>query len=163
MDCSTPGFPVLHHLPEFAQSHVHWVGDAIQTSHPLSSPSPPTFNLPQQILKDKKKKKKKKTQNRTKTIKLLLFCLREVPTIYTWLCAFFVGFVSIPTDFIVFSFSPFSDEYYCGQHYHLSRKKEYSSVLSIHVRARDNKLLPYTHSLFLCMLITPTLIWHTAT
>ena len=37
MDCSTPGFPVLHHLPEFAQIHVHWVSDAIQPSHPLSS------------------------------------------------------------------------------------------------------------------------------
>ena len=37
MDCSTPGFPVLHHLPELAQTHVHWVGDAIQPSHPLSS------------------------------------------------------------------------------------------------------------------------------
>ena len=36
MDCSMPGFPVLHHLPEFAQTHVHWVGDAIQLSHPLS-------------------------------------------------------------------------------------------------------------------------------
>ena len=40
MDCSTPGFPVLHLLPEPAQTHVHWVGDAIQPSHPLSSPSP---------------------------------------------------------------------------------------------------------------------------
>ena len=39
-DCSTPGLPVLYHLPEFAQTHVHWVGDAIQPSHPLSSPSP---------------------------------------------------------------------------------------------------------------------------
>ena len=45
MDCSTPGFPVLHHLPEFDQTHVHWVGDAIQPSCPLSSPSPPAFNL----------------------------------------------------------------------------------------------------------------------
>ena len=35
MDCSMPGFPVLHHLPEFAQTHVHCVGDAIQFSHPL--------------------------------------------------------------------------------------------------------------------------------
>ena len=35
MDCSTPGFPVLHHLPQFAQTHVHWVGDAIQSSHPV--------------------------------------------------------------------------------------------------------------------------------
>ena len=39
MDCSTPGFPVLHYLPEFAQTHVHGVSDAIQPSHPLSSPS----------------------------------------------------------------------------------------------------------------------------
>ena len=47
MDCSTPGFPVLRHLPEFAQTHVHCIGEAIQPSHPLSSPSPPTFNLSQ--------------------------------------------------------------------------------------------------------------------
>ena len=47
MDCSTPGFPVHHQLPELAQTHVHQVGDAIQLSHPLSSPSPPTFNLSQ--------------------------------------------------------------------------------------------------------------------
>ena len=47
MDCSTPGFPVLHHLLELAETHVHWVGDAIQPSHPLSSPSPPAFNLAQ--------------------------------------------------------------------------------------------------------------------
>ena len=45
MDCSTPGFPVLHQLLELAQTHVHRVSDAIQPSHPLSSPSPPTFNL----------------------------------------------------------------------------------------------------------------------
>ena len=44
-DCSTPGFPVHHQLPELAQTHVHRVGDAIQPSHPLSSPSPPAFNL----------------------------------------------------------------------------------------------------------------------
>ena len=48
MDCSTPSFPILHHLPELAQTHVHWVGDIIQPSRPLSSPSPPTFNLSQQ-------------------------------------------------------------------------------------------------------------------
>ena len=47
MDCSTPGFPVLHHLQELAQTHVHWVRDAIQPSHPLSSPSPPAFYLSQ--------------------------------------------------------------------------------------------------------------------
>ena len=47
MNGSTPGFPALHYLPEFAQSHVHWVSDAIQPSHRLSSPSPPAFNLSQ--------------------------------------------------------------------------------------------------------------------
>ena len=43
MDCSAPGFPVHHLLLELAQTHVHWVGDAIQPSHPLSSRSPPAF------------------------------------------------------------------------------------------------------------------------
>ena len=47
MDCSTPGLSVHHQLPEFTQTHVHRVGDAIQPSHPLSFPSPPTFNLSQ--------------------------------------------------------------------------------------------------------------------
>ena len=47
MDCSKLGFPVLHHLLEFVQISVHWVGDAIQPSHPLSSPSPPAFSLSQ--------------------------------------------------------------------------------------------------------------------
>ena len=47
MDGSTPGLPVHHQFPEFTQTHFHWVGDAIQLSHPLSSPSPPTFNLSQ--------------------------------------------------------------------------------------------------------------------
>ena len=47
MDCSTPGFPVHQQLPELVQTHVHQVGDAIQPSHPLSSPSPPAFNLSQ--------------------------------------------------------------------------------------------------------------------
>ena len=45
MDCSTPGFLVLHNLPELAQTHVHWIRDAIQPSHPLSSPSPSALNL----------------------------------------------------------------------------------------------------------------------
>ena len=48
MDCSTPGFPVLHYLLEFAQTQVHWVGNAIQPSRPLSAPSPPAFNVSQQ-------------------------------------------------------------------------------------------------------------------
>ena len=47
MDCSMPGLPVHHQLPECTQIHVHWVSDAIQLSHPLSSPSPPAFNLSQ--------------------------------------------------------------------------------------------------------------------
>ena len=47
MDHSTPGLPVHHELPEFTQTHVHWIGDAIQPSHPLSSPSPPALNLSQ--------------------------------------------------------------------------------------------------------------------
>ena len=45
MDCSTPGFPVHHQLPELAQTHIHQVGDAIQPSPLLSSPSPPALNL----------------------------------------------------------------------------------------------------------------------
>ena len=47
MDCSMPGFPVLHHHTEFVQTHVHWVSDVIQPSCPLSSPSLPAFNLSQ--------------------------------------------------------------------------------------------------------------------
>ena len=47
MDCSTPGLPIHHQLPEFTKAHVHWVSDAIQPSHPLSSPSLPIFNLSQ--------------------------------------------------------------------------------------------------------------------
>ena len=47
LDCSTPDLPVHLQLPEVTQTHVHWVGDAIQPSHPLSSPSPPTFSLSQ--------------------------------------------------------------------------------------------------------------------
>ena len=47
MDCSIPGFPVLHYLLEFAQTRVHCVSYAIQPSHPLSSPFPPSFNLSQ--------------------------------------------------------------------------------------------------------------------
>ena len=47
MDCSRPSFPVQHQLLEFTQIHLHQVGDAIQPSHPLSSPSPPALNLSQ--------------------------------------------------------------------------------------------------------------------
>ena len=45
MNRSTPGYPVHHQLLEFTQTHIHWVGDAIQPSHSMSSPSPPAFNL----------------------------------------------------------------------------------------------------------------------
>ena len=48
MDCSTPSFPVLHYLLEFDQTHVHWVDDTNQPSHPLSPPSSPTLSLSQQ-------------------------------------------------------------------------------------------------------------------
>ena len=47
MDCNSPGLPVHHQLPELAQTHVLQIGDAIQPSHPLSSPSPPVFTLSQ--------------------------------------------------------------------------------------------------------------------
>ena len=47
MDCSMPGLPVHYQLPKFTQTHVHWVGDAIQPSHSLPFPSPPAFNLSQ--------------------------------------------------------------------------------------------------------------------
>ena len=47
MDCSMPGLPIHHQLLEFTQTHVHWVGDAIQPPHALSSPSSPAFNFPQ--------------------------------------------------------------------------------------------------------------------
>ena len=47
MDCSTPGLPAHHQLPEFTQTYVHWIGDTIQPSHPLLSPSPPALNLSQ--------------------------------------------------------------------------------------------------------------------
>ena len=45
MDCSTPCLPVHHRLPELTQAHVHWISDAIESSHPVTSPSPPAFNL----------------------------------------------------------------------------------------------------------------------
>ena len=47
MDCSMPGFPVHHQLPELTQTHVHQIGGTSQPSHPLLSPSPPTFSLSQ--------------------------------------------------------------------------------------------------------------------
>ena len=52
MDCSMPGFSAIHHLLELAQTHVYWVGDAIQSSHPLSPTFPPAFNGALQTLHD---------------------------------------------------------------------------------------------------------------
>ena len=49
MDCNTPGFPAHHQLPKLAQTHVYWVSDVIYPSHPLSSPSPPAFNLSHRV------------------------------------------------------------------------------------------------------------------
>ena len=66
MDCSTSGFPVHHELLELAQYHVYRVGDAIKPSHPLSSPSPPAFNLCLKKLGEKKKKKQNKAQSQWK-------------------------------------------------------------------------------------------------
>ena len=47
LNCSTPGLPVHHQIPEFTQTHTHWIGDAVQPSHPLFSPSPPALNVSQ--------------------------------------------------------------------------------------------------------------------
>ena len=49
MDCSTPGFPVLHYFLEFIQTHIHWASHAIQPSHSLPSHSPPAFSLAQHL------------------------------------------------------------------------------------------------------------------
>ena len=57
MNCSTPGFPVLHYLPEFAQTYAQWVSEAIQWSHPLSPPSPLALNLSQHLDLSQWKKK----------------------------------------------------------------------------------------------------------
>ena len=59
MHCSTPGFSVLHRLPELAQTHVNPVGDAIQPPHPLSPPSPLALNLSQHRVNESKALKKK--------------------------------------------------------------------------------------------------------
>ena len=85
MHCSTPGFSVLYYLPEFAQTHVHWVSDAIQPSHPLLPPFPPVVNLSQHqglflvarkcILSTKEKKHASKDQY---YICAFLFVLQEV-------------------------------------------------------------------------------------
>ena len=71
MDCSTPGFSVHHQLLELAQTHFHWVGGAIQPSHPLSSSSPSAFNL---------------SQHQSLFIKFLVTANKVgiLPTIYRW-------------------------------------------------------------------------------
>ena len=90
MDCSTPGLPVHHQLMEFTQAHIHWVSDAIEPSHPLSSPSLPTFNLSQhqglfqwvssshQVAKFRLKLKKV-----GKTTRLFRYGINQIPYDYT--------------------------------------------------------------------------------
>jgi len=88
MDCNTSGLPVHYQLPEFTQIQVHRIGDAIQPSHPLSSPSPPAFSLSQQhqgLFQQSKNhhyfcsnhntihKEKNKTKQNTVPLKLYLF------------------------------------------------------------------------------------------
>ena len=103
MDCSTPGFPVHHQLPELAQTHVHWVSDSIQPSHPLLSPCPPAFSLSQHqglfqwvssshqvpkvlylrwLTKGNRKRKEKGT------LSLLLLFLYHLSTFYCCQCQF---------------------------------------------------------------------------
>ena len=52
MSCSTPGFPVLHHHPQLAQTHIHWIGDAIQPSYPRAVPKPPHSSTWMFLIKD---------------------------------------------------------------------------------------------------------------
>ena len=90
MDCSMPGLPVHHQLMEFTQAHIHWVSDAIEPSHPLSSPSLPTFNLSQhqglfqwvssshQVAKFRLKLKKV-----GKTTRLFRYGINQIPYDYT--------------------------------------------------------------------------------
>ena len=75
MDCSTPGLPVHHQLLEFTQNCLYWVGDAIQRSHPLSSPSPLAFNLSQHQGNSLKKKKifKSLEHDNVHSVKLLIW------------------------------------------------------------------------------------------
>ena len=75
MNCSTPGFPVLHHLLELAQTHVCWVNDAIQPSHPLSPPSLLSLNLCQGL------KIKLTKINRRKQTNLLQFSVPLEPSL----------------------------------------------------------------------------------
>ena len=86
MDCSILGFRVFHYLPEFAQTQVHWIGDAIQPSHPLPSPSPFAFNLSQHqgIFQW--------VCSLHKTAKVLELCLKQwtmQPTLHTLYCLLF--------------------------------------------------------------------------
>ena len=115
MDCRMPGFPVHHQLPELAQTRVHWVGDAIQPSHPLLFPSPPAFNLSQhqglfqwvsslhQVAKVLKIQKKQKTFNLKKNTWDSLECHPDYlyPRIVVSLC-FYLGvlklWLEIPTS-----------------------------------------------------------------
>ena len=84
-----PSFPIHHQLPELAQTHIHRVGDAIQPSHPLSSPSPPTFNLSQhqglfqEVPKLERAHVLKQTPRTVKIKNILIF--KKVNGIYSYL------------------------------------------------------------------------------
>ena len=88
MDCSMPGLPVHYQLLEFTQTHVHWVGDAIQPSHPLSSPSPPAFNLQNNIRKVKRQGEGKSLHQSPRwaksTLGYILFVERLVNFMELW-------------------------------------------------------------------------------
>ena len=100
-DCSTPGFPVHHQLLEFAQTHVHWVGDSILPSHPLSSPSPPAFNLSQD------------------------------QGLFQWVCSFSVNQVFFWQWVRSFSMSQFFIRWpkYCSFSFSISPSNEYSGLI----------------------------------
>ena len=96
-DCSTPGLPVHHQLLELTQTHVHLVGDAIQPSHPLSSPSPPSFNLSQH------QGLYKRISSSHQVAKVLKFQLHHQSFQWTFrtdlLQDWLVGFPCCPSDF----------------------------------------------------------------
>ena len=85
MECSTPGLPVHHQLPEFTQTLVHWVGDAIQPSLPLLSPSPPVLNLhPGISYSNWRKSKTKRKKKNFKDVKGKNLTYREAMIRITW-------------------------------------------------------------------------------
>ena len=121
MDMCMPGFPVLHYLPEFAQTHVHWFGDTIQPSHHLSPPSPPALNLSQhqglfqwvrstQVALSKCKplsysfKRLLVTRVSLKTTTLMLLMTTALVYSLTYICHLQLMILLLITDMITYSF-----------------------------------------------------------